>query len=121
MLVGRTRAHQSAYQNALNRTLFEVKDNYFRIQTARETVELYKTALIPQAEQSMKSAEAGYISGMVSFLDLLDAERILLRIQFDYWKAYTDYLKRIADIERGVGIALPEYPPVEFVPEIEEE
>jgi len=119
--VGKTRAHQSTYQNVLNRTLFEVKDNYFRIQTARETVELYKTALIPQAEQSMKSAEAGYISGMVSFLDLLDAERILLRIQFDYWKAYTDYLKRIADIERGVGIALPEYPPVEFVPEIEEE
>jgi outer membrane protein TolC len=117
----RIRAQKSSYQNVLNRTLFEVKDNYFKIQTARETVALYKTVLIPQAEQSMKSAEAGYISGIVSFLDLLDAERILLRIQFDYWKGYTDYLKRIADIERAVGIELPEYPPVEFIPEIKEE
>jgi outer membrane protein TolC len=115
------RAQKSFYQNVLNWTLFEVKDNYFRIQTARDTVELYKAVLIPQAEQSMKSAEAGYISGIVSFLDLLDAERILLRIQFDYWKVYADYLKRIADIERAVGVELPEYPPVEFIPEIKEE
>jgi outer membrane protein TolC len=115
------RAHESASQNVLNRTLFEVKDNYFRIQTARETVDLYKTVLIPQAEQSMKSAEAGYVSGIVSFIDLLDAERILLRIQFDYWKAYADYLKRISDIERAVGIELPEYPPMDFIPEIKEE
>jgi outer membrane protein TolC len=117
----RTRARQSTYHNVLNRTLFEVKDNYFKIQTARETVELYKNVLIPQAEQSMKSAEAGYISGIVSFLDLLDAERVLLKIHFDYWKAYTDYLKRIADIERAVGVELPEYPPLEVIPEVEEE
>ncbi|MCK5552310.1 MAG: TolC family protein [Deltaproteobacteria bacterium] len=117
----RIRAQESAHQNVLNRTLFEVKDNYFRIQTARDTVDLYKAVLIPQAEQSMKSAEAGYISGIVSFLDLLDAERILLRIQVDYWKAYAAYLKRITDIERAVGVELPEYPPVEFIPEIKEE
>lgn len=101
--------------------MFEVKDNYFKIRTARETVNLYKKVLIPQAGQSLKSAEAGYITGNVSFLDLLDAQRILLKIQFGYWKAYTDYLKRIADIERAVGIDLPEYPPEEFTPELRED
>lgn len=104
-------AQNSEYQNILNQTLFEVKDNYFKIQTARETIDLYKNVLIPQAEQSLKSAEAGYITGIVSFLDLLDAERILLQIQFGYWQAYTDYLNRIADLERAVGIELAEYPP----------
>jgi len=110
----------SRYQNILNQTLFEVKDSYFKIQTARETVNLYKNVLIPQAEQSLKSAEAGYITGIVSFLDLLDAERILLRIQFGYWQAYTDYLKRIADLERAVGIELAEYPTEEGVHNKEE-
>lgn len=104
-------AQNSEYQNILNQSLFEVKDNYFKIQTARETIDLYKKALIPQAEQSLKSAEAGYITGIVSFLDLLDAERILLQIQFGYWQAYTDYLSRIADLERAVGIELAEHPP----------
>ena len=67
------------------------------------------------------SAEAGYITGIVSFLDLLDAERILLKIQFGYWKAYSDYLARIADMERAVGMELPEYRPEEIPLEVEED
>ncbi len=115
------KAQKSDYESILNRTWFEVKDNYFKIQTARETFDLYKNVLIPQAEQSMKSAEVGYTTGIVDFLDLLDAERVLLRIQFGYWRAYTDYLARIADMERAVGKELPEYRPEEVFPEAVEE
>ena len=115
------RAQKSEYENILNRTWFEVKDNYFKIQTARESFDLYKNVLIPQAEQSMKSAEVGYTTGIVDFLDLLDAERVLLRVQFGYWRAYADYLARIADMERAVGIELPEYRPEEVPPEVEED
>jgi outer membrane protein TolC len=114
-------AQKSEYETVLNRTWFEVKDNYFRIQTARETFDLYKDVLIAQAEQSMKSAEVGYTTGIVGFLDLLDAERVLLRIQFGYWRAYADYLARIADMERAVGKVLPEYRPEEVPPEVEED
>ncbi len=102
------KAQKNQYENIMNQALFEVEDTYFKIQAARETFDLYKKVLIPQADQSMKSAEVGYITGTVSFLDLLDAERVLLQIQFGYWNAYTDYLKRIADMERAVGIELPE-------------
>lgn len=115
------KAQKNAYQNILNRTLFEVEDNLFKIQTARETVRLYRNVLIPQAEQSLRSAEAGYVTGTVNFLDLLDAERILLRIHFGHWKAYTDYLKRIADMERSVGMELVEYLPEDAPPEVKEE
>ena len=115
------KAQKNAYQNILNRTFFEVEDNLFKIQTARETVRLYRNVLIPQAEQSLRSAEAGYVTGTVNFLDLLDAERILLKIQFGYWQAYTNYLKRIADMERSVGMELAEVLPAEVPPEVEEE
>jgi len=115
------KARKNEYQNLLNQTLFEIEDNLFKIQTARETFHLYRNVLIPQAEQSLKSAEAGYITGLVSFLDLLDAERVLLKIQFGYWQAYTDYLKRIADMERSVGTELAEYLPEEAAPEVIEE
>jgi cobalt-zinc-cadmium efflux system outer membrane protein len=115
------KAQKNAYQNILNQTLFEVEDNLFKIQTARETFNLYRNVLIPQAEQSLRSAEAGYVTGIVNFLDLLDAERILLRIHFGHWKAYTDYLKRIADMERSVGMELAEVLPAEAPPEVKEE
>ena len=114
-------AQKSVYKSILNRTLFEIEDNLFKIETARETSNLYQNVLIPRAEQSLKSAEVGYITGVVNFLDLLDAERVLLKIQFDYWKSYTDYVKGIADMERAVGIELPEYLPTEGPPEVREE
>ena len=114
-------AQKSVYKSILNRTLFEIEDNLFKIETARETSNLYQNVLIPQAEQSLKSAEVGYITGVVNFLDLLDAERVLLKIQFDYWKSYTDYVKGIADMERAVGIELPKYLPTEVPPEVREE
>lgn len=115
------RAQKSEYENILNKTLFKVKDNYFKIQTARETFDLYKNVLIPQAEQSMKSAEVGYTTGIVDFLDLLDAERVLLKIHFGYWRAYTNYLARIADMERAVGMKLPEERPEQIPLEAVEE
>ena len=110
------KAEKNRYETILNRTLFEIKDNYFKIQTARETYYLYTNVLIPQAGQSLRSAEAGYITGKVSFLDVLDAERILLQIQFGLWRAYTDYLQRIADMERAVGLELHEYRPEDDIP-----
>ena len=69
----------------------------------------------------MKSAEVGYTTGIVDFLDLLDAERVLLRIHFGYWRAYTDYLARIADMERAVGMKLPEERPEQIPMEAVEE
>ena len=114
-------AQKNVYKSILNRTLFEIEDNYFKIETARETTNLYRNVLIPLSEQSLKSAEVGYITGAVNFLDLLDAERVLLKIQFGHWKAYTDYLKYIADMERSVGLELAESLPAEAPPEVKEE
>jgi outer membrane protein TolC len=102
------KAQQSRYENLLNGVLLEVEDGYFKILAARDTLNLYKNVLIPQAEQSLKSAEAGYIAGIVIFLDLLDAERVLLKIQYAYWKTYTDYFKHVADMERAVGMQFTE-------------
>jgi cobalt-zinc-cadmium efflux system outer membrane protein len=100
------RVSQKSRRDTLNLALFEVKDNHYKLITAQETIDLYENALIPQAKQSLKSAEAGYIAGRASFLDLLDAERVLLKIEYGYWRAVSDYAQRRADLERAVGVDL---------------
>jgi outer membrane protein TolC len=68
----------------------------------------------------LKSAEAGYVAGAVGFLELLDAERVLLNIEYAYWKTYVDYLNHVADMERAVGTELANAPVETLPPEVKE-
>jgi outer membrane protein TolC len=96
-------ASQEGYKNIENKTLSRVNELFFEVKTASEEVDLYKYSLIPQAEQSLKASEVGYLAGKVDFLNLLDSERILLRIKTGYFKSVADLGKSLAQLERVVG------------------
>ncbi len=99
-------AAKSDYRFVNNKTLFEVKDLFVRVQSSESTINLYKTGVIPQAEQSLKSARIGYEANKVDFLTLLDSERTLLNARLLYYRALTDYEQNLANLERAVGMQL---------------
>ncbi|MBE7444915.1 MAG: TolC family protein [Planctomycetia bacterium] len=99
-------AAKSDYRFINNKTLFEVKDFLVRLQSSESTVNLYKTGVVPQAEQSLKSARIGYEADKVDFLTLIDSERILLNSKLLYYRALTDFEQNLANLERAVGIQL---------------
>ncbi|MBU4342467.1 MAG: TolC family protein [Candidatus Omnitrophica bacterium] len=82
---------------------YEVEDLYFKITTYKDIISLYKTALVPQAEQAYDAARTSYETGKVDFLNWLDAERVLLQTRLAHYKAIVDYEKSIAYLERVVG------------------
>jgi len=94
---------KKSYQNVENSIAYEVEDLYFKISTYKDIISLYKTALVPQAEQNFEAAKTAYETGRVDFLNWLDAERMLLQIRLAYYKAITEYQKSIAYLERVVG------------------
>ena len=94
---------KKSYENIENSVDYEVEDLYFKITTYRDIVSLYKTALVPQAEQAFEAARTGYETGKVDFLNWLDAERILLQTRLAHYKTIVDYQKSIAYLERVVG------------------
>jgi outer membrane protein TolC len=96
-------ASQEGYKNIENKTLSSVNELFFEVKTASEEVNLYKYSLIPQAEQSLKASEVGYLAGKVDFLNLLDSERMLLQIKTGYFKSVADLGKSLAKLERVVG------------------
>ena len=79
------------------------RSSSFKIKTYADIISLYKTALLPQAEQSFDAAKTGYETGKIDFLNWLDAERMLLQIRLAYYKSMVDYEKSIAYLERVVG------------------
>jgi outer membrane protein TolC len=96
-------ASQEGYKNIESKTLSRVNELFFEVKTASEQVNLYKYSLIPQAEQSLKASEVGYLAGKVDFLNLLDSERMLLQIKIGYFKSIADLGKSLAQLERVVG------------------
>lgn len=101
--VSRIKASQERFRNIENETMSLVNELFYGVKTGFEQVELYKYSLIPQAEQSLKASEAGYLAGKVDFLNLLDSERMVLQIKTGFFKAISDLGKSLARLERTVG------------------
>jgi cobalt-zinc-cadmium efflux system outer membrane protein len=97
------KASESLYRNIENETLSRVNELFYEVKTAGEQVKLFKFSLLPQAEQSFKASEIGYLAGKVDFLNLLDSERMVLMIKNGYYKAISDWNKSLARLERIVG------------------
>lgn len=89
-----------------NKTLFELRDLISRLIASESTVNLFKTSVIPQAEQSLDAARIGYETGNIDFLTLIDSQRTLLDSKLQYYKSLTEYEKNLALLEKIVGVKL---------------
>jgi outer membrane protein TolC len=96
-------AQRLKYENLMNQVEAEIADIAFQIKTTGETLDLYERGLLTQAESSLKSATAAYQTGKLDFLNLLDAERMLLQLRLAYTNEQANYFKQIAALERAVG------------------
>jgi outer membrane protein TolC len=86
-----------------NKRLFDLELSYERFRSIVDVVKLYETGLLPQTELAFNSAITNYETGKVSFITLLDNERVLLKTNIGYIKAVADYNKKLAAMERVIG------------------
>ncbi|MGP8246431.1 MAG: TolC family protein [Bryobacteraceae bacterium] len=104
-------ASTHGYQETVNAVESSIREAGFHAGTLREQMNLFNTTLIPQAQQSLQSAEAAYSTGSLGVLDLLDSERVLLGVRLGLAQLTTDYMKSLADVERAIGSPFPEVKP----------
>lgn len=90
-------------ENKENKLLSKLKMIHYRYKNAERQVKLYKDALLPKAEQSLKTSEKGYEGNLVGFLTLIDDQRILLSFQLAYHRAIADYHQRLAEMKMLLG------------------
>jgi len=94
---------QEAYNKARNQIFLSIKKLMDQEAKSSETLTLIKTAILPQARQSLESALAGYGVDKVDFLSLLDTQVTLLDWEIKYHRELTDYEKTLAELEQTVG------------------
>jgi outer membrane protein TolC len=99
----RLTANQKHFEEIKSDTMARVSEYYQEVKTYEDQLALYKHSLIPQAEQTLKASEVGYLSGKVDFLNLLESERVILQIKTGYFKNLSESRKSLARLERLVG------------------
>ena len=86
-----------------DRTRLAVKKAHFALERAERSIGLYRDSLLPQAQQSLEAAAAGYRAGSVDFLTFLDTERTLLRFRLEEKRAARDQGVALAHLNQLSG------------------
>ncbi len=97
------RMAESRHEAAAQEILYKVEALYLEVQQHRDESELFRTAILPQARQSLESAMAGYQVDKVDFLALLNNQVTLLNFEIDYYRHVTEHEKKLAELEAVVG------------------
>jgi outer membrane protein TolC len=84
-----------------------ISDLLAQMERRIKLAELYKTGIIPQAEQSLESATIGYRVNKVDFLTLLDNRITLFNYEREYYDSLADYQMKLAQLEAVIGKELP--------------
>lgn len=96
-------AARADLQTQENLTRFQIRDVLAKVRASWEVGVLYRTTVLPQAEESLGSARAGYRTGRTDFLNLIEADRALREFQLAYYRALVDWQLRVAELEQVVG------------------
>jgi outer membrane protein TolC len=94
------------YQMTSQEISFGVKDQFLVAKTSERLLAMYEQGVIPQAAASLESALAGYQTGKVDFLTLINNLTVLLNFEMDYYRELSNQQKAVARLEEFVGIGL---------------
>jgi len=98
----RHRAAARAHQQRENVLGARIKMALYRFQDAERKIDLYRDTLVPKGRQSVRASETAFRAGKASFLDVIDAIRILLEFELSHERALADRAQRLAELEGEV-------------------
>ncbi len=94
---------EAEYRLARTNASLEIKNALVKAKTSLRLLDLYRSSVIPQAQEALKVAQTAYQSSAGGFLDLLDSERTLLDLKLDFYRFTADYQTWLSELERLSG------------------
>ena len=99
----RVRSLERMRRDTLDGLRLRARDAATRIDALTERAALYRRVILPQAEESLASAEAAYSTDRQGFLDLLDAERVLYEVRLNHAELRAEARIAAAELEQALG------------------
>ena len=98
--LGRSRAIQNS---AEYRVRLEVESAYLDLKAAEEQVRLFRGRVLPEAEKAYEVATLSYDQGKSTYLEVLEAQRVLNSTRIDYAESVFNCRTALSNLERAVG------------------
>ncbi|MEE2777672.1 MAG: TolC family protein [Acidobacteriota bacterium] len=97
------RSLESDIAGLADRVRTEVTTAGLRLGEAQRVVSLYRSRLLPASSDQVSAALAGFRTGEVSFLALIEAERNQRSVKLEYEQALANVHRRRAELDHAVG------------------
>jgi outer membrane protein TolC len=108
--VEETETMQKLYDEQYNMSLQMLQSSFgssiAKINSLKERIKLISEGSLIQANENLKTTLTSYQVGQVDFLNVIDAQNSLLKIENDLYRLKTDYLNEIAELEFLTGTEL---------------
>jgi len=91
----------------LNTLNAQLKMALYMYRDGERKIDLYHNTLLPKAVESVKANEASFRAGDSTFLDLIDAQRVMLEFELAFERALSNKAQRLAELEMLVGRQIP--------------
>lgn len=105
--VARAEARLAAAESELERLGDQVRQEAeivrLEIEKAHHVIRLYEDRVLPAARDQVAAATAGFETGAITMLALIDAERSLRTAEVHYHQAVAEALSRRAELDRALG------------------
>ncbi len=85
----------------------QVEQALIRLAQQRQTVETYRSGIVPQTLDLLRKSQIGYAAGASTYLEVLDAQRTLRQVQIEYLQALVGTRTSEAALEIALGAAPP--------------
>jgi cobalt-zinc-cadmium efflux system outer membrane protein len=86
-----------------NAAFGQIQEALAQARAAKRLADVYKGALQPQAEATLRSTVIAYENDRTDFLNLLDSQNSVVDIDLAFFQALADFESRFADLEFAVG------------------
>lgn len=81
------------------------------LQSIEDRIRLFEEGLLPQAEQNFTSALSAYQVDEIDFINVIEAQNQLFKIETNLYRLKMDYLIDLAELEFLVGTVLTNFEP----------
>jgi len=91
------------YRDQYQRVVAALQENRARLEQSRNQALLFRTGIIPQAQQTYDAGLSAYQVGKFSFTEVMESLSSLYAFQIDYQRALSDYRRALARFKQLSG------------------